>query len=140
MIELQTFKKGFKKYGYFESSTEIPIGFWIFDFPKPHGPIRTSFDARKVKADDLDNYLAFENNKIKNSITFYLLDRQILRALKSLRLSPEATGLFHETIRKQLSIEYSPGDFNESLSTMLKLNTEDLLAMSKIFKYKGKKF
>jgi len=47
--ELDAFYQGFKMYSYLESSTPVPIAVWVFDFPKAHGQIDSSFNARFVK-------------------------------------------------------------------------------------------
>ena len=109
--ELEAFHRGFKTYSYLENSTSVPIAVWVFDFPNPHGQIDSTFNARFVEKDLIEEYLDGEKTGVKNGLYFFLLDREILRGMKLVALDPEAVELFHDTIRKQLSMDYDRIDY-----------------------------
>lgn len=132
--EIKAFGQGFKRYSYLESQNSPPIAVWIFDFPSPHGPIDPSFDARLVEPDFLSEYLDTSTG-IKNAIYFFLLDGPILKAIKALGLHPEAVSLFHETIRKQLSIPYTQVDYTANLGALFTRSTRELFEMGRIFHF-----
>jgi len=132
--ERRAFRKGFKRYAYFESSTGVPVAVWVFDFPKPHGPIDCNFNARLAPVVYLDRYMDIREG-IKNAVTFYLLDGNILQGMKYVGLDHEAVKLFHETIRKQRDMVYSPEDFNRYLSGLFNFSTDELLSMGKVFRH-----
>ena len=113
--ELEAFHQGFKTYSYLESSTSVPITVWVFDFPKSHGQIDATFNARFVERDLIDEYLDSGKTGVKNGLYFFLLDKEILRGMKLVGLDPEAVKLFHETIRKQLSMDYDRDDYESCL-------------------------
>ena len=98
--ELEAFYRGFKRYSYLESSTPVPIAVWVFDFPKAHGQIDSTFNARFVERDLIDEYLDTDKGGVKNRLYFFMLDREILRGMKLVALDPEAVELFHGTIKK----------------------------------------
>jgi len=54
--ELEAFDQGFKTYSYLESSTSVPIAVWVFDFPKAHGQIDATFNARFVEEALIEDY------------------------------------------------------------------------------------
>ena len=72
--ELEAFHQGFKKYSYLESSTPVPIAVWVFDFPKPHGQIDSTLNARFVEKDLTDEYLDSGMDGVKHALYFFLLD------------------------------------------------------------------
>ncbi len=126
--ELKAFKKGLRKYSYWESSTDIPIATWVFDFPKPFNQIDCTFNAchSKLKPENLNNYLEMEDGQVKNALTIFLLDGQILKAMKLLGLQPEAVKLFHGTIQKQLTMKYHQFEFDRSLREIYQHSTAEL--------------
>ncbi|MCD6487044.1 MAG: hypothetical protein J7K35_06945 [Syntrophobacterales bacterium] len=132
--EKRAFNASFKRYSYLESSTPVPIAMWIFDFPVTFGKIDCNFNARIVCPKYIDDYLALEDGHVKNAITFYLLDGQILKGIKLVGLREEAVRLFHKTIRKQLSMEYTKAEYSRYLEAMYQYSTEELFRMGKIFK------
>ena len=134
--ELQAFNAGFKSYSYLESQTPVPIAVWVFDFPDPHGQIDSTFNARFVERNLLDDYLDTDKGGIKNALYFFLLDRNILRGMKMVALDPEAVGLFYDTIRKQLSIEYDRVDYEACLGGLFTHTTRELFEMGKKFEHK----
>ena len=134
--ELSAFHKGFRHYSYLESPTTIPIAVWVFDFPDPHGQIDTSFNARVVGKDLIDDFLDTSKGGIKNAIKFFLLDGQILKAMKLVGLHPEAVGLFHSTIRKQLALDYDMTDFTSCLAGFFTRSTRELFEMGRRFEHK----
>ena len=113
--ELEAFHQGFKTYSYLESSTSVPIAVWVFDFPKSHGQIDSTFNARFVKRDLIDEYLERGKGGVKNALHFFVLDRDILQGIKMVALDPEAVELFHGTIKKQLSMDYDRADYESCL-------------------------
>ena len=135
--ERRAFKAGFKRYAYFESSTAFPVAVWVFDFAKPHGPIDCNFNAVIVKPERIANYLD-QSEGIKNSVTFYLLDRTILQGIKFTGLDPDAVRLFQATIRKQLATPYSQADYSRYLDGLMKFSTAELFDLGTQFKHKGK--
>ena len=52
--ELDAFYQGFKIYSYLESWTPVPIVVWVFEFPKSHGQIDSTFNAKFVERDLVD--------------------------------------------------------------------------------------
>ena len=76
--ELDAFYQGFKTYSYLESSTPVPIAVWVFDFPKAHGQIDATFNARFVDRDLIDEYLDKGMGGVKNALYFFLSDGEIL--------------------------------------------------------------
>lgn len=130
--EVQAFKQSFQRYSYLETNTPVPIAVWVFDFPLPHGPIDMNFNAKPVKAEYLNNYLDTKEG-IKNLVIFHLLDREVLRGIKAVGLQPEAVKLFHDTIRKQLGMEYRQSDYNRYLNAIFQYSTRELFRMGKIF-------
>ena len=133
--QLRAFNKGFEQYSYLESDTLIPVALWIFDFPDPLSSIEGSFNAKRARRKWLDLYLdAGDDDTIKKAIQFFLLDGQILRAMKLIELDPEALELFHGTIRKQLDMDYNRIDFDRYLAGLHNYDTQDLFRMGKVFK------
>ncbi len=134
--ELEAFHRGFKSYSYLESSTSVPIAVWVFDFPKPHGQIDSTFNARFVERDLIDEYLDSGKAGVKNGLYFFLLDREILRGMKLVGLAPEAVELFHDTIRKQLSMDYERADYEGCLGRLFTHTTRELFEMGRKFEHK----
>ena len=116
--ELEAFHQGFKTYSYLESSTPVPIAVWVFDFPDPHGQIDSTFNARFVERDLIDDYLDKGKTGVNNGLYFFLLDKEILRRMKLVALEPEAVELFHETIRKQIGMAYDTADYEGCLGVL----------------------
>jgi hypothetical protein len=122
--------------GYLESDTPIPIALWVFDFPVPFSSIEGNFNAKLAKRKWVDLYLdTDDDDPIKNVIQFFLLDGQILRAIKQIELEPEAVQLFHATIRRQLNMDYNRIDFDKHLAGLHNYDTQDLFRMGKVFKH-----
>ena len=132
--EKQAFKKTFKRYTYLETDTNPPLAVWIFDFPKPHGPIDMSFDGGRVGRGFVEDYLDTKEG-VKNGITFYLLDRETLKAMKFVGLSPEAVKLFHATIRKQIKLDYTEQEYEMALAVTFTRTSEELIKMGRTFKH-----
>ena len=133
--ELEVFHRGFKAYSYLESSTSVPIAVWVFDFPDPHGQIDSTFNARFVEKDLVDEYLDSGKAGAKNGLYFFLLDKEILRGMKLVSLAPEAVELFHGTIRKQLRMDYDRADYEGSLGGLFTRTTRELFEMSRKFEH-----
>ena len=133
--ELEAFQKGFKTYSYLESATSVPIAVWVFDFPDPHGAIDSSFNARVVNKDIIDDYLSLDKCGVKNSLNFFLLDGKILRGMRMVGLHPEAVEMFHSTIRKQLSMDYDMNDFLGCLGGLFTRTTRELFEMGRKFEH-----
>ena len=134
--ELAAFNRGFKTYSYLESSTSVPIAVWVFDFPDPHGQIDSTFNARFVEKDLVDEYLDGGKAGVKNGLYFFLLDREILRGMRLVALDPEAVELFHGTIRKQLSMDYDRADYEGCLGGLFTHTTRELFEMGRKFEHK----
>ncbi len=133
--QLQAFNKGFNQYSYLESDTPIPIALWIFDFPAPHRLVEGYFNARLAKREWVDLYLDInENDAIKKTIQFFLLDGQMLRATMLVELDPAAVELFHGTIQKQLDMDYNLADFDRCLVGLHNYVVQNLFSMGKVFK------
>lgn len=134
--ELKVFHQGYKTYSYLESSTPVPIAVWVFDFPNPHGQIDSTFNARFVERDLIDEYLDSAKAGAKNGLYFFLLDREILRGMKLVGLDPEAVELFHCTIKKQLSMDYQRVDYEGCLGGLFTHTTRELFEMGRKFQHK----
>lgn len=126
--ELKAFKKGLRKYSYWESNTDAPIATWVFEFPKPFNQVDCTFNAchKALKSEYLTNYLELEDGQVKNALTSFLLDGQILKGMKLIGLEPEAVELFHATIRKQLDMNFSQIEFDRSLREIYQYPTATL--------------
>lgn len=136
--ELNAFTKSFKSYSYFESKTPVPIPFWVFDFPKPHGRVEVNFNAKIVDAVVLSQYL--DNSEgIKNALTFYLLDGGILRAQKLVGLHEEAIEAFQQTIKKQLELNFTLQEYKRYLNGLFAYSSDELFTMGKVYSFKGAK-
>ncbi len=131
--ERKGFKKGFKKYGYFESDTPVPISIWTFGFSPV---IDTNFNARVANPEYIRAFLEPEDGQVKNLLTMFLLDGNILKGIKTVGLHPEAVELFHATIQKQLETEYSQADYDRYLSAIFSYSSEELMRMGKQFTMK----
>lgn len=133
--ELKAFEKGLRKYSYWESNTDVPIAAWVFKFPKPFGQVDATFNAchAKLKPEYLANYLEPEEGQVKNALSIFLLDGQMLKGMKLVDLEPEAVKLFHATIRKQREINFPQYEFDRSLREVYQYPTETLFE-------KGSKF
>ena len=134
--ELSAFHAGFRQYSYLESPTRVPIAVWVFDFPYPHGKIDTSFNARVVEKDLIDDFLDTSKGGVKNALQFFLLDGQMLRAMRVVGLHPKAVELFHGTIRKQLAMDYDMTDFASCLAGFFTRSTRKLFEMGRKFQHK----
>ncbi len=137
----QAFKKFFKTYSYLESSTPVPVAFWIFAFPKPFNEIEVSFNSKLIfetNPDMIDWYLDTSEG-VNNFLYFILLDSEIIRGLKKIRLDPEAVLLFHETIRKQIQADYSQADYDKYSSALFQYTVAEMMQMGRIFRSKKKK-
>ena len=131
--ELRAFRNGFKQYSYLETETPVPLAQWVFKFPPPHGTIELNFNARIEKSERIENYLKLEAGQVKNGCHFYLVDGQILQGIKLVSLDPEAVGLFHTTIRKQLETEYNLFEYDKYLQAMYTYNSLELFSMGRVF-------
>jgi len=129
---LSAFKKGFNQYSYLETHTAVPVAYWVFRFPQPHGFIECPFNARAVEPEFIKTYLDTTDG-LKNGVRLYLLDGQILRGKKLMGLSPDAIELFHSTIRKQMGMNYSRTDFERYLIGLFQFDAQELFEMGKIF-------
>ena len=134
--ELSAFHEGLKQYSYLESPTRVPIAVWVFGFPDPHGKIDTSFNARVVKKDLIANFLDISKGGVKNALQFFLLDGQMLRAMRVVGLHSEAVELFHSTIRKQLAMDYDMSEFASCLAGFFTRSKRELSEMGRKFQHK----
>lgn len=132
--EIDIFNRGFKQYSYFESSTPVPIALWTFDFPKPLGMMEGNFNARVADPEQIENYLDTSEG-ISNAIHFFLLDGPIVKGMKISGLNPEAVKLFHATIRKQLSMDYTEAEFVKYLRALFQFSCDELFSMGKTFRH-----
>ena len=123
----------FQRYSYFETNTPVPIAAWVFDFPKPFCPIDVNFNAKLVPPEYIKDYFALENGQVKNPLTFFLLDDQILRGIKAFGFQPEAVQLFHATIQRQIITEYAPSDYNRYLDGIYSYSSSELFDMGRVF-------
>ena len=131
--EIQAFKISFQRYSYFETNTPVPIAVWVFDFPKPFGQIDVNFNGKLVPPEYIKDYFTLENGQVKNLLTFFLLDGQILHGIKAFGLDPEAVKLFHSTIHKQIIAEYAPSNYNHYLGAIYQYSSQELFYMGRIF-------
>ena len=131
--ELEVFHRGFKTYSYLESSTPVPIAVWVFDFPDPHGQIDSTFNARFVEKDLIQDYLDGGKGGVKDALYFFLLDREILKGMKIVALDSEAVELFHGTIRKQMNMDYDRADYESCLGGLFTHTTRELFEMGRKF-------
>lgn len=135
--EIEAFKSELQSYSYFESDTPVPIAIWIWKFPSlTH--LDTNFNAKLAKPEYIEDYLSLENGQVKNLLTFYLLDKQILKGIKIVGLEPTAIRLFHQTISKQLSLDYSQADYDKYLQGLYRFTSKELFQMGKTFIHKEK--
>jgi len=135
--ERMAFQVGFKRYAYLETGTSVPIVSWIFNFPSPHNPVDCNFNARVVDRGSIKNYIDPADGVHPNIAFFYLLDGQILRAVKMVGLHDAAVSLFQATIRKQLAANFSQSDYDQSLSELYRYDPRELFRMGRSFKMHG---
>ena len=135
--ERQAFQNGFKEYSYLESDTPVPIALWVFQFPKPHGTIDVNFNAKNEGSEKVKNYLEMENCQIRNTIQFFLVDGQILLAIKVVGIASKAIEMFQATILKQLETEYIQTEYDKYLQAMFSYSPKELFQMGKVFKLMG---
>jgi len=133
--EKQAFKKSFKKYYYLETTTSPPFAVWIFDFPKPHGPIDMMFGAMRANPEWVESFL-YTSEGVKNLVQFFLLDGPILAGIKAIGVSSEAMQLFHGTIKKQLGMEYTVADYDRTLAVAFMESTDELMQKAQVFRHK----
>lgn len=135
--QLRAFNKGFRQYLYLESDTPIPIAFWIFDFPEPFGPVEGSCNVKLSQREWVELYLdTSDESVIKNTIQFFLLDGQVLKAIKSVEIDPVAVKLFHDTIRKQLELNYDQTTFDRYFAGLHNYDMQELSSIGRVFKQK----
>ena len=130
--ELRGFKKGFKRYSYMESDTPVPIAFWVFSFPSPHGPAECNFNARIVRSEYIESFLDTSEG-VKNAVQFYLLDGDIpvlseayfiLRHLGFRSLPPMIVVGVKNTDRNRDMI---PGTKSEGAQKFMRFFSEELI-------------
>ncbi|WP_045222055.1 hypothetical protein [Desulfonatronum thioautotrophicum] len=134
--ELKSLQSPLFGYSYYESETIIPIAYWIFKFPNGM-LVETNFNACLA----LDNKPYMENiehflSDIHNGISFFFLDRQIVKGIRFIGLHPEAIQLFQKTLHKQLAKKFTKEDFIITIKQMENvLSSDDLYTMGKEFKF-----
>ena len=133
--EKLAFKRSFKRYYYLETDTTPPLAVWIFDFPKPHGSIDPTFDAKRVNPEWVKSFLDISEG-VKNLVQFFLLDGPILAGIKAIGVSSEAMQLFHGTIKKQLGMEYTVADYDRTLAVAFMESTDELMQKAQVFRHK----
>lgn len=136
--EVKAFKQSFRGYSYLESSTDVPVAIWVFDFPSPHGPVDMTFNAKIVDPASVAKCLDTAGG-VKNMMQFFLLDGPVLRGMKVVGISLEAMALFHATILKQLGLAYTPLEFERAVSALFSFSTQELFQMGRVFKHAGAK-
>jgi hypothetical protein len=129
--ELKAFHQRPIKYSYLESKTSVPVAMWVFNIAG--GYFECPFDGKIESHENLDKFLTIENGNYKNAITFFLIDGLILKGIKLFGLHVKALKLFHNTIQKQLSIEYTEEDFVKSLNELYQYTTLNLFKTGKRF-------
>ncbi len=139
-MELEIFQQPLVAYSYYETETLVPVAFWIFMF-QSELLIETNFNARLALnnpdyLDAVNDYLTLVDNKPKNRVTFFILDRKIIKTMRMVSLHPEAVTLFHQTLNKQLKGDYSTGDYILTVKQLEgALSAQELFHMGKIFKF-----
>jgi hypothetical protein len=134
--ELKAFQSPLVGYSYYESETIVPIAYWIFQFPNKLF-IETTFNAcfalnNPPYLTAIESYM----EDVKNGITFYFLDRNIVKGIRVIGIHTEAVLLFHKTINAQLEINFTPEDFMLTLKQMeAAVSTEELFHMGKVFSF-----
>jgi hypothetical protein len=139
--ELRAFERGFARYSYWESQTAVPVAVFVFDFPRPFNLLDVNFNARAVEQKHpewMENYLDLEEGQVKNAMSIYLLDGQILKGAKYVGLMPRSVRLFQATIRKQIEKEYTQYEYDRSLREIHQYSSEKLLKMGTIFRMRRK--
>lgn len=134
--ELKALQSPLVGYSYYESETIVPIAYWIFRFPRDMY-VETTFNAcfALEKPEYLDRIRSYMS-EVKNAVTFFVLDRQIVKAVRVIGLHNEAVQFFHNTLNKQLQQQYSNEDYMLTMKQMESaVSTEDLYMMGKLFKF-----
>lgn len=136
MLELNAFKSKLAGYSYYESETIIPIAYWIFQFGN-NTFIETTFNA--CFAVDKPEYMGaiqYFMSEMRNAVTFFILDGQIVKSVRIIGLHIEAVELFHNTIKKQLLNTYSNNEYMLTLKQMeCAVSTKDIYHMGRQFKF-----
>lgn len=136
--EVATFKKGFKRYWYWESTTTVPVAFFVFGFGAPVNEVEVNFDARVAEArhpGTVAKYMQTLDGQKQNALMFYLLDGKILRGMKMVGLQPKAVDMFHATLIRQLGTPYSTPEYMYTLQSLYAANsTDDFKRLGTMFK------
>jgi len=119
-----------RRYYYLETETPAPVAYWIFEFANPLSCIETNLDARLYDRARVEAWLDTSEG-VKNLLTLYLLDGQILRGQKLLGLRPEAVAAFRATIQKQLATPYTSADYARYLRAMEQYPGEEIKKMAR---------
>lgn len=126
--EIFCFKKSFTEYAYLELFDEIPLCFWILKFSEPLNYIDVPFNAGLIK--DL------RIEEIKNLVNFFLLDQNILKAIKIVGLNLDFIKLFYQTIEKQIRMDYTQEIFLSKVEKVYKQYTsQELFDLGVKFKH-----
>lgn len=134
--ELKALQSPLVGYSYYESETIVPIAYWIFQFPRDMY-VETTFNAcfalqRPEYLVEIMSYMSV----VKNGITFFVLDRQVVKAVRVIGLHNEAVQLFHNTLNKQLGQQYSNEDYMLTMKQMESaVSIEELYNMGRQFKF-----
>lgn len=134
--ELKALQSPLAGYSYYESETVVPIAYWIFRFPR-NMYVETTFNACFAldKPEYLEAIMSYMR-ELKNTVTFFMLDGQTVKAVRVIGLHNEAIQLFHNTLNKQLGQQYSNEDYMLTMKQMESVvSTEELYEMGKKFKF-----
>jgi hypothetical protein len=128
--ERKAFQKSFKHYYYYETPTEIPLALWLFDFPAPLNALEVNFDGAlqsRIRPGSLETFMETDGVSMKNALSFYLLDGNILKGIKLFGLHLDALRRFHGTIRKQVAIGYDKSAYAVTLDGVYRGMDQDVM-------------
>ncbi len=134
--ELETLHSPLIGYSYYETETIVPIAYWIFKFP--HGMfVETNFNAclgfkNKSYLSNIKEYL----KTVSNRLSFFFLDRNIVKGMRVIGLHPESIVLFHNTLKTQLAKKFSENDFIITMKQLENnLSSQELYDMGTVFTF-----
>jgi hypothetical protein len=134
--EVQSFKKGARQVCLLEAgSAAVPVCVVIVDWPRTLGPMDMTFDARRVRTEVLTDWLDTSEG-VKNALQVILLDGQMVRGLKLMGLPTALMEGMQGIVRRQLSTNYTQGQFDQALATIYRESTPQLMARATCYRHK----
>lgn len=135
--EINAFQIGGRQVCLLETgSVAVPVCVVIVDWPRPLGPMDMAFDARRVPAQVVADWLDTAEG-VKNALQVILLDGRVVRGLKLMGLNSALVEQMHAVIRRQLATVYSQADYDRELARVFQRSTTQLMARAECYQHRG---